>query len=440
MNLSRLSLGEGRETEALSFLEEALRRDPENPEALSMKGEILLNQGQAQEAIAVIRTAAMSAPDNPQIGILLAKAQMAVGDPSAARSGLSKIVQERRERAPEAVILLARIEASAGSLSESSLLAAALSTDSRWGQDACWILGDNLLKQGRGFEAKAVYSRCQSRFGDHPGTRFRVAFSMERHGELKGAADGYGKLLEERPADQAPLSGLIRVLLRSNRKGDLLEVLGDEASSATPPQVMLKGSAYEVMGMFPEAEQIYSKLLLEHPEFIPTYGRLVSLYIRQRGIRDARSWLTEKVANFREEKGLSTLLVLLGVVNDAAGEKAEAIRAYRLALEKRLDFLPALNNLAWNLAEAGSMNEALMYSSRAVELAPDDPYIADTHAWVLHRMGDSTAALQLLRKAVEKAPQQEQIRMHLVEVLKALGRGEEAERYRKVSGGAGDGL
>ena len=120
------------------------------------------------------------------------------------------------------------------------------------------------------------------------------------------------------------------------------------------------------------------------------------------------------------------------MVQDASGQREAAIGTYRQVLEIDSEFVPVLNNLAWDLSESGQLKEALEIAARARKLAPTDPALADTYAWILHKSGDSAGALPVLRQAWEGLPENRTIGLHLVEVLKAVGRSEEAKRQLEL--------
>ena len=62
---------------------------------------------------------------------------------------------------------------------------------------------------------------------------------------------------------------------------------------------------------------------------------------------------------------------------------------------------------------------------KALEFAPEDPFILDSLAWVEFRSGNLTESLALLQKAFKARPDAE-IAAHLGEVLWALRRPEQA--------------
>ncbi len=175
-----------------------------------------------------------------------------------------------------------------------------------------------------------------------------------------------------------------------------------------------------------EAREIYLALTEDQPGLIEPYQRIVALYARESKLAEAEKWLLESIE--RSPTPQIRLLVLLGMVQDVLGEKEASMVTYRKILQIDPDFVPAMNNLAWNLSETGELKEALEIAARARKVAPGDPSLADTFAWILHRSGDSAGALPVLRQASEGLPDNRTVGLHLVEVLEAVGRSEEAQR------------
>jgi len=86
----------------------------------------------------------------------------------------------------------------------------------------------------------------------------------------------------------------------------------------------------------------------------------------------------------------------------------------------------ALNALGFSLADRNlRLPEAKALITRALELAPGDPFITDSLGWVEFRLGNRQEALRLLETAFEGRPHAE-IAAHLGEVYWLLGQRERA--------------
>ncbi len=106
----------------------------------------------------------------------------------------------------------------------------------------------------------------------------------------------------------------------------------------------------------------------------------------------------------------------------------EMERVLRRVIELKPDHHHAYNALGYSLAERNlRLPEARDLIAKAVELAPNDPFIADSLGWVEFRLGNNTQALLHLKRAYASRPDTE-IAAHLGEVLWAAGQRDEARR------------
>ena len=120
-------------------------------------------------------------------------------------------------------------------------------------------------------------------------------------------------------------------------------------------------------------------------------------------------------------------------------DKHKAFVCYDNVLLLSPDNPLALNNYAYFLVRDGEpsqedLERALAMSDKAVTADPGNPTYLDTKAWVLYRKGDYASALELIRAAMEKAEEageelDTEYYDHAGDILKALGRDEEARKY-----------
>ena len=113
-------------------------------------------------------------------------------------------------------------------------------------------------------------------------------------------------------------------------------------------------------------------------------------------------------------------------------EKLEKNDILESSLRKLITLKPdhahAYNALGYSLADRNvRLDEALQYIEKALKLAPDDAFIADSMGWVQFRLGNFEDSLKYLRRAYGARPDPD-IAAHLGEVLWALGRHDEARR------------
>ncbi len=104
----------------------------------------------------------------------------------------------------------------------------------------------------------------------------------------------------------------------------------------------------------------------------------------------------------------------------------DAIEQYRVAVKFHPDSATSVNALGYTLADrTDQYEEAEVLIRKALKYDPDNPAIIDSMGWVLYRLGDYENALVELRRAYEGFDDPE-VAAHIVEVLHALGRDDEA--------------
>ncbi|MCF8167740.1 MAG: tetratricopeptide repeat protein [Rhodoferax sp.] len=120
------------------------------------------------------------------------------------------------------------------------------------------------------------------------------------------------------------------------------------------------------------------------------------------------------------------LLYEQAMVAERLGKTDEMEQLLKRLIVAKPDNHHAYNALGFSLADRNvRLDEAYQLIVKALELAPNDPFIVDSLAWVEFRRGKKEDALRLLRSAFQTRPDAE-IAAHLGEVLWTLGQRDEA--------------
>lgn len=193
--------------------------------------------------------------------------------------------------------------------------------------------------------------------------------------------------------------------------------------------------------------------------------RLTALLFATEGLAPARAWIHEYLPTVSNEVHKARLLVMEGKLLHEQKQYAEAEKVFAQALtvnpldadalynralsterlgrfadaEKDLrdvmslqpDNASVLNALGYMLmTNTERYTEAESLIRKAIVLAPDDAPVMDSMGWILFRTGKAEEAEAWLRKAYEHLPDPE-IAGHLVEVLLARGKADDAKRLLK---------
>ena len=133
--------------------------------------------------------------------------------------------------------------------------------------------------------------------------------------------------------------------------------------------------------------------------------------------QEAYAWLVLGLQKFPGDAELSYELAISAEKLGRPDEMEQVLR--RLIVEKP-DYHAAYNALGYSLADRNlRLPEARALIQKALQFAPDDPFIIDSLAWVEFRSGNLNESLALLQKAFTTRPDPE-IAAHLGEVLWSL--------------------
>jgi tetratricopeptide (TPR) repeat protein len=120
-------------------------------------------------------------------------------------------------------------------------------------------------------------------------------------------------------------------------------------------------------------------------------------------------------------------LMLTAVLESGEGDTRAAAKHYEEALAIDNGFVPALNNLAYILAdERRNLDRAMDLGMRARQFAPENPFVADTVGWVAYRRGDYPWAYAMIREGAEVLSANPEVLYHLGMAQAAIGREQEA--------------
>ena len=111
----------------------------------------------------------------------------------------------------------------------------------------------------------------------------------------------------------------------------------------------------------------------------------------------------------------------------ANGRPQEAAAAYREALQRRPDYVPAQRSLAMVLEKFGQLDDALRVTEELLKRKPGDAVALGNAGLIRIKLGRPLDAVKILRKAVETDPDQPEAHNSLGAALEQIGDRVEAE-------------
>jgi tetratricopeptide (TPR) repeat protein len=319
-----------------------------------------------------------------------------------------------------------------------------------------------ILQQKDGDEAAVAFMGMYLK--DHPQARdVRLAYAKQlaRAGRLDESRQAFGVLVRDMPDNPEPHFALGLVAMQSN---DL-----DNAKASFEQALKLgyddRGIVYYSLGQIAEAQGKFEdamaryKMVTGHQQF-EAHLR-VGLVLGKLGrLEEGREWLKQLSPNgegqevriaqaeaelLRDAKRYADAFQVFDQALAQYPDNLELLYDRAMAAEKlnRLDVLEkdlrrmiqlkpdyahAYNALGYTLADrTDRLNEAIELLEKALNLAPDDPFIQDSMGWALFKAKRYGEAAELLRKAYAGRDDPE-IAAHLGEVLWIKGERDEARR------------
>jgi tetratricopeptide (TPR) repeat protein len=121
----------------------------------------------------------------------------------------------------------------------------------------------------------------------------------------------------------------------------------------------------------------------------------------------------------------------LAMAAEKVGKVDDMEKLLRQIISVKPDYHHAYNALGYSLADRKQrLPEARQLVQKALEFAPNDPFIIDSMGWVEFRSGNNQEALRLLQFAYKNRPDAE-IAAHLGEVLWAMSQSAQAKEIWK---------
>ena len=211
----------------------------------------------------------------------------------------------------------------------------------------------------------------------------------------------YQNTLQISATDFNALNGLIS-LYAGKRDFDKAHATIDQPLKSYPNNASLHFLKAQVYGFQHDTQnteaELRKTLELDH-NYIAAYNALGSLFINTKQ-EDRAITEFKKVIELRPDDPAA--YTIIGMLEDARRNYDVAIDYYRKALEKDQNTVIAANNLAWLYATQGkgNLDEAVRLAQGVVQKNPNIAGFIDTLGWVYYKKGLPAAAVDQLQKAV----------------------------------------
>lgn len=404
-----------KKTDAVRLLEEILKADPKDNDAMAMRASLSLQSGnkdQVDSAVTDLQTAVSRAPQNHVMRMNLAKAFVARGDGEQARLQLQEALKIRPDY-QMAKIMLSQLYLQKQEFGKALEYANQI------------LASDPNEVRGRLLRATSLYGTR-----DYPAAQKDLDLILARYPNMgdalymtariqldTGAKDKaqatFDKMMKANPNDTRGMLGTVETYLQLG-KGDLA-VKTIEAELEKSPQRndirnALANTAVRV-GNYERALPEFNKLLAANPKDASVVVRIAEVYKRMGDDANAIKYF-KQAGTLLPNDPIAPLN--LAMIYDRMGKPAESKPIYEQVVKLDPGNVLALNNLAMILADQGSdLDLALSYAERAKQKLPTNMDISDTLGLIYIKKNLADQAINIFADIVKKDPNRYIYHYHL---------------------------
>ena len=295
-------------------------------------------------------------------------------------------------------------------------------------RDARLTLARLLISEQMYAEARAQFDILLKAAPDNPDVIYPVAMLALQQGDISSARTQLTRLLNSDFADKSTVHFFLGQI-EEEQKNHELALEHFRQVTAGNQYIPARGRAAQILLQQGRPEEARALLRLTQTSSEAERTQLIlaeAQLLREAGRGNEGYALLETA--LAKQPDNPELLYETALSAERQGKPQVLEKHLRHLLKLKPDHAHALNALGYSLADRNvRLDEARKLITRALALAPEDPFIMDSMGWVLFRQGKLPEALKTLETAygIKADPE---IAAHLGEVLWTLGRKEEASR------------
>lgn len=426
--LAYLANLEGKVDEALVTLDEVLKENPADVEALKLRGGINIARNKPQDAINDLRAVASATPDSPDVLKMLGRAHLQNKENQQAID-LYKAALNLQPADAELRLQLADVYAAMGEANEA---AKQLETANK-------IVPNNpviLEKMVRIYidsqyldDAEATLKSLQALAPQSPRNAYYQGLVYQARNQHQEALAEFDKSIALKAGATEPMTAKVKSYIALKKLDEAIAWLGSIENSEKPNPIALnlQGELQMAKQSWGKAKEFFQRSAEAKPDWWIPHRNRALVENAEKNAEAAYQYL----AGVADQLDSAPLRIEMANYAERSGQYDNAITQYETVLSKNADNKVIANNLAMLIVtykkDPASLNRAKQLAD--VLATTDNPSFLDTAGWVQSVAGDHQRALPLMQQALRAAPNEPVIQYHLAMAYLGSSDKENATRY-----------
>lgn len=385
---------DGNIAEAQSGINAILKVAPDDPTALLGRATFAFLERRYEDAIADLRNV-IRRQKSPEALLLLARSYVGAGDPTVAKDTYRRLLDDFPDNAEATTELAALLSSQGEKAAATDILRKFVSVKPENASVSAALI-QNLLAQKDLSGAEAEARRLAETGQDRTVAQQQLGLVLQAKGDTDAALAGYKAVLEGDPGNLQALQGLVGILLQKGQASDAINWL-KRAPQNQVDVTLLLGNVYLTQGDVAGARQYFEQAVKEHPDTARAYVALASL-----SPEDSPEQIAVLERGWKASPGDLAVGVYLAGIQERQGKPEAAIATYEAVLKKNPSNVLVLNNLVSLILDHRTDKQSL---TQALELAKPlaaagDAVTLDTLGWAYYVNADYPNAVRQLERAV----------------------------------------
>jgi tetratricopeptide (TPR) repeat protein len=421
-------VAQGKRVEASRIVDQVLKEDPSDNEALRVQANLLLRAGQSETveaANADFQTLSKRTSDDARVWLGLGRVDQFKGNLTGARAQYLEALRKKRDYLPARYALAEiglRQHHPDETVAQTNEILRIRPNDSR----ARLLRAEAYMGSGNPALARAELTSLIRDFPNETEPRLQLGMLAISEKKYSEAVAILAKLPTEK--DTRPLAALAAAYTEQKQFDKALQLLSDSLKKS-PDDPVLRAQLVSSAALGSQYELAINELR----KLIAADPKSVQLWLRLGEISELKNDYSGAVAAYRAAVALApndaTSQLALASALSNAGRTDEARKQYENVLKVQPDNTAALNNLAFLLLETGGdLDKALGFAQQALRKTPDQPGFADTMGCIYLKKGLKDSAIQVFDNLVRQYPKQPAFHYHLGMALFEKGDKTKAKR------------